>query len=122
MTSAPTTADSGDVWVDTSGSQNVTKVYSGGAWQLAGTVGATFSAGQPGTVAGQITSVNASTYIANAAIGAAQIGSLALVGTSNFSVKSSASTSVARMEMDSRSIKVYDASGIKRVQIGNLLA
>ena len=90
--------------------------------ELDATRGATFATGSPGTITGQITSSTASTYIANAAIGSAQIGSIALVGTSNFSVKSSASTSVARMEMDSRSIKVYDASGIKRVQLGDLLA
>ncbi len=66
----------------------------------------------------QITSGNASTYIANAAIGAAQIGSIALVGTSNFSVKTGVSG--ARMEMDSRAIKVFDASGVKRVQLGDL--
>ncbi len=74
----------------------------------------------PSTMAGidQITSDNASTVIANAAIGSAQIGSVALVGTSNFSVKTAVSG--ARMEMDSRAIKVYDASGIKRIQIGDL--
>lgn len=69
---------------------------------------------------GQITSENASTYIANAAIGAAQIGSIALVGTSNFSVKTSASG--ARMEMDSRVIKVYDDQGRLRVRLGDLSA
>jgi hypothetical protein len=73
------------------------------------------------TLVGQhnrITQSNASTYIANAAIGAAQIGSLALVGTNNFSVKSG--TAGARMEMDSRAIKVFDANGVRRVQIGDL--
>jgi hypothetical protein len=87
-----------------------------------------------------ISSSNASTYIANAAIGTAQIGtaaiktaqiedlavssakisSLALTGTSNFSVKSG--TAGARMEMNSRAIKVFDASGVLRVQIGDLTA
>jgi hypothetical protein len=66
----------------------------------------------------QITSGNASTYIANAAIGAAQIGSIALVGTSNFSVKSA--TWGARTEMDSRGIKVFDAAGVKRIHLGDL--
>ena len=70
--------------------------------------------------AGQINSSNASTYIANAAIGSAQIGSIALVGTSNFSVKSG--TAGARMEMDSQVIKVYDSSGVLRVKLGNLSA
>lgn len=82
--------------------------------QAGATVGATFGT----NVYGQITSSNVSTYIANAAIGSAQIGSIALVGTSNFSVKTA--TSGARMEMDSRAIKVFDASGVKRVQLGNL--
>jgi hypothetical protein len=68
--------------------------------------------------AGQINSSNASTYIANAAIGSAQIGSIALVGTSNFSVKSG--TAGARMEMDSQVTKVYDSSGVLRVKLGNL--
>jgi hypothetical protein len=74
----------------------------------------------PGRAIGQITGANASTYIANAAIGSAQIGSLALTGTNNFSVKSG--TAGARMEMDSRAIKVFDASGVLRVQIGDLTA
>jgi hypothetical protein len=66
----------------------------------------------------KITSGNISTLIADAAIGSAQIGSLALVGTNNFSVKSA--TAGARMEMDSRAIKVFDASGVLRVQLGDL--
>ena len=74
----------------------------------------------PGRGMGQITNANASTYISDAAIGSAQIGSLALTGTNNFSVKSG--TAGARMEMDSRSIKVFDASGVLRVQIGDLTA
>ena len=74
----------------------------------------------PANFAERITSANASTYIANAAIGAAQIGSLALTGTNNFSVKTAITG--ARMEMDSRSIKVFDANGVKRVQIGDLTA
>ena len=65
-----------------------------------------------------ISGANASTYIANAAIGSAQIGSIALVGTSNFSVKTAKSG--ARIEMDSRFIKVYDSNGILRVQLGDL--
>jgi len=66
----------------------------------------------------QITSGNASTYIANAAISSAQIGSLALTGINNFSVKSA--TAGARMEMDSRAIKVYDSNGVLRVHLGDL--
>lgn len=80
------------------------------------TVGATFGV----NIGGQINTLNVSTYIANGAIGAAQIGSLALVGTNNFSVRSALSG--ARQEMDSRAIKVFDANGVKRVQIGDLSA
>ena len=78
--------------------------------------------------AAQLTSSNIGTYIAKAAIGTAQIAdasitsakiaSIALVGTSNFSVKTAATG--ARMEMDSRAIKVFDASGVLRVQLGDL--
>lgn len=67
---------------------------------------------------GPITTGNVGTLIPTAAIGAAQIGSIALVGTSNFSVKTAVSG--ARMEMDSRAIKVFDTNGVKRVQLGNL--
>jgi hypothetical protein len=66
----------------------------------------------------QITPVNVSTYIASAAIGAAQIGSISLVGQGNFNVKTAASGQ--RIEMDSRFIKVFDVSGVKRVQLGDL--
>jgi hypothetical protein len=85
----------------------------------------TASAYVPGAAAGafanlnQINSTNASTYIANAAIRAAQIGSLSLTGN-NFNVKSA--TSGARMEMDNNVIKVYDASNVLRVKLGNLSA
>ena len=82
----------------------------------------------PGRGIYQITQANASTYIANAAIGTAQIqdasitaakiGSLALVGTNNFSVRTA--TTGARMEMDSRAIKIFDANGVLRVQLGDL--
>jgi hypothetical protein len=78
------------------------------------TVGAIIGA----NVSGQITAGNASTFIANAAIGSAQIGSIALVGTSNFSVKSAAAG--ARTEMDSQVIKVFDSAGVCRVKLGNL--
>lgn len=74
----------------------------------------------PGNFAEQITPANASTYIANAAIGSAQIGSIALVGQSSFNVKTGVSGQ--RIEMDSRFIKVFDVSGVKRVQIGDLSA
>jgi hypothetical protein len=67
---------------------------------------------------GILDSSNISTVIGPAAITSAQIGSIALVGTSNFSVKSA--TAGARMEMDSEVIRVYDSSGTLRVKIGNL--
>ncbi len=66
----------------------------------------------------KITADNASTYIDNAAIKAAMIGSLSLVGADKFSVKSS--DAGARMEMNEKAIKIYDASGILRVQLGDL--
>jgi hypothetical protein len=68
----------------------------------------------------KLTASNATTFIDDAAIPAALIGSIALVGTSNFSVKSG--TAGARMEMDSQVIKVYDASNVLRVKLGNLSA
>lgn len=78
------------------------------------TVGATIGV----NLGGQITASNASTFIANAAIGSAQIGSLSLTGTGNFSVKSA--TAGARMEMDAEVIKVFDGNGVLRVKLGNL--
>jgi predicted phage tail protein len=71
-------------------------------------------------VSGQLTKETSAFYIANAAINSAQIGSIALVGTSNFSVKSG--TAGARMMMDNNVIKVYDSSGVLRVKLGNLSA
>lgn len=65
---------------------------------------------------------SASTWIADAAIGASQIGSIALVGTSNFSFKSSSIASEGRIEMDGQAIKVFDTGGALRVQLGNLSA
>lgn len=73
----------------------------------------------PGRGISQITTSNVSTYIANAAIGAAQIGSIELVGESAFKVRTNNSAG-ARMDMDSRRIKIFDASGALRVQLGDL--
>ena len=70
-------------------------------------------------ITGQITAATVSTYIADAAIGSAQIGSIALVGTSNFSVKTSTTSTVSRIEMDSQVIKIFEGSTL-RVKIGNL--
>ncbi len=58
--------------------------------------------------------------IQDAAITSAKIASLNLVGEANFAVKTG--TSGARMEMNNRAIKIYDASGTLRVQIGDLTA
>lgn len=66
----------------------------------------------------QINSNNVSTYISNAAIGAAQVGSISLVGTNNFNVASA--TSGERMTMDNQVIKIYDSAGVLRVKLGNL--
>lgn len=85
------------------------EIFSDITYSYMGTLGANLS--------GKMSSDSISTYIEDAAIGSAQIGSINLVG--NFNVKSA--TAGARMEMDSGSIKVYDASGILRVQLGNLI-
>lgn len=73
----------------------------------------------PGRGISQITSSNVTTYIENAAIGAAQIGSIELVGESAFKVRTNNSAG-ARMDMDSRRIKIFDESGQLRVQLGDL--
>lgn len=103
---APASPGNGDVWVDTSATPNITKIRVSGAWQIGAnyvtntnqvtdganlggtstwagvsgagkaadnaTVGATFGT----NISGQITSANASTFIAAAAINTAQIGTL----------------------------------------------
>jgi hypothetical protein len=83
------------------------------------TVGGTFggAGGAGGNISGTINSGNVSTYISSAAIGSAQIGSINLVG--NFNVASA--TAGERMTMDSTVIKVYDANGVLRVKLGNLV-
>jgi len=58
--------------------------------------------------------------IANASITAAKIGSIDLTGLNNFNVKTG--TSGARMEMNNKVIKIYDAAGTLRVKIGDLSA
>lgn len=58
--------------------------------------------------------------IKDASIAAAKIGSIDLTGLNNFNVKSAASG--ARMELNNRAIKIYDASGTLRVKIGDLSA
>jgi len=119
QSTTPSGAANGDIWIDTSVTPNVQKMLVAGTWQLASTVGATFNTGQAGTITGRITPSNVTTYIANAAIGAAQIGSVELVGESAFKVRTN-NTAGARMDMDSRRIKIFDASGVLRVQLGDL--
>jgi hypothetical protein len=84
--------------------------------QPGATVGAAFGV----NLSGKITPTNASTYIDNAAIGSAQIGSIALVGSSNFSVKSGVTGQ--RTEQDNKGMRVYDANGVLRVKLGDLSA
>lgn len=97
---------------------NLDYLYVGGTKPPAdATKGATFGV----NIGGQIDSSNVSTYIADAAIGSAQIGSIALVGTSNFSVKTTALTNQSRIEMDGQVIKIFEGSTL-RVKLGNLAA
>jgi hypothetical protein len=72
-----------------------------------------------GNIGGKIDAANVTTFIDNAAIGAAQIGSVELVGESAFKVRTNNSAG-ARMDMDSRRIKIFDANGTLRVQLGDL--
>ena len=58
--------------------------------------------------------------IKDASISAAKIGSIDLVGSNNFNVKTGSTG--ARMEINNRAIKIYDASGVLRVKIGDLAA
>ena len=78
------------------------------------TVLSDWSDGSSGVIK-QIDIGNVSTYIANAAIGTAQIGSLNLTGLSTFIAPPSNS-----VIMDSNGMRVYDASGVLRVKFGNL--
>lgn len=75
---APSNPANGDIWVDTSVTPNVTRVRIGAAWQVSATVGATFAAGQPGTIQGQINAQNIGVFMSTAAIGSAYIGDLAV--------------------------------------------
>ena len=58
------------------------------------------------------------TYIADATIGSAQLGNLALTGD-KFSYKSVVDTDTSRIEMDGQSIRIYSGSTL-RVKLGNL--
>jgi predicted phage tail protein len=76
----------------------------------------------------QITAGNATTYIAAAAIGSAQVGTINANQVSASSLSAITATigtlrtaaSGPRMEISDNVIKVYDASGALRVQLGNL--
>jgi hypothetical protein len=86
------------------------------------TVGAEFGV----NIAGQITGSNASTYIANAAIGIAQVGtinanqvnaaSLSAI-TAQIGTLRTAATG-ARTEIKDNLIEVYDSSNILRIRLG----
>lgn len=66
----------------------------------------------------RLTQGNVTTFIDNAAIGAAQIGSLS-VGLMSTAINGGASSG-ARVEIASNLIRVYDSSGALRVKLGNL--
>lgn len=68
----PVSSTVGDIWIDTSGIFEVVKTREALGWIIAASFGAILG----NNVAGQITAGNASTLIANAAIGTAQIGNL----------------------------------------------
>lgn len=87
-----------------------------------GDLNATYGATIGSNLNGQITSANASTFIASAAIGSAQIGSVS-VGTVNNAVNGNTSTG-GRVDIDSTSggrIRIYDSSNVLRMKIGYLL-
>jgi len=74
-------------------------------------------------LSGQITAANASTYIANAAIGIAKIDTASIGSLSALSATIGllrTATSGARLEIASDVIRVYDANNVLRVKIGNL--
>ncbi len=68
------------------------------------------------TMLGKMTPDNVTTFIDNAAIGSAQIGSINLTGNYSFGQQQA-----NNIIMDSNSIRVYDAGGVCRVRLGNLL-
>lgn len=72
--------------------------------------------GGPGMAGFQIDANNVSTYMANAAIGAAQIGSLN-VGLMSTAMNGGASSG-ARVDIASNLIRVYDSSNVLRVRLG----
>jgi len=129
---APTAESVGDIWLDSDDNNKLyrwdgttwlayaqdsadwTKVYGIGRPDDGATAGATVGV----NFNGQFNSGNISTYFASAAIGYAQIGSVKLTGN-NFTINEGITTS--GITMDGNAIKVYDALGNLRVQLGNLL-
>lgn len=77
-TTAPANPVTGDIWIDISSSPHKVRVWAAGDWRLSSTVGASFTVGAEGQISGQIGSGNISTWIANAAIGTAQIANAAI--------------------------------------------
>lgn len=112
----------GDLWAN--GSTGLVQRWNGHSFANAATVGATFTAGQPGTVQGQITSGTASTYIANAAIGTAQVGVLTagnLTITALSNTVNGGASSGGRVVLATNKVSVYDTSGVLRTVMGYLL-
>jgi len=91
---------------------------------VAGPAQTEFSPWKPGPASGignldQITAESASTYIANAAIGAAQIGSLS-AGVLNTTMGGGL-LSGGRITMEANKLQVFDATNALRVKVGYLL-
>lgn len=120
-------------WFQINGLGTLAKAYMAnpyiGRAQKGATVGATFGV----NISGQINSGNASTYIADAAIGNAQMGTasikLANIDTATITNLQALSatigvlrtaTSGQRTEIQDNKILVYDSSNVIRVKIGNL--
>lgn len=81
-----------------------------------------FSLDRPGEIAGQITAATASTFIANAALGSAQIGQLLagnLAVTELSKVVSGGAVSGARVQISTNKVEVFDGvNGFARVTLG----
>jgi hypothetical protein len=91
-----------------------------------GELNATNGANIETNLSGTFNATRVGTFFQNASISAAQIGSIALVGTlpdgttPRFDVRTAASGQ--RIEMNHKVIKVYDSSNVLRVQLGDLSA
>lgn len=93
-----------------------TRFWDGSAWAVITQVinGSLLVNGSIGAAKLGVTDLSA----ISANLGTITSGSLSLVGTNNFSVKSGSAG--ARMEMTSQVIAAYDAAGVLRVKLGNL--